>query len=127
MKNKRLLILICGDVVVFALVTIFGFSTHKTLGAAGGRMLATFLPLVAGWGLIAPFLGVYDLQRAANWRHLWRPFWAMVLAGPMVGWLRGVWLGQVILPIFVVVLGGISALSILVWRTVFWLVTTRMK
>jgi hypothetical protein len=33
----------------------------------------------------------------------------------------------VILPIFVVVLGGISALSILAWRTVFWLVTTRMK
>jgi len=51
----------------------------------------------------------------------------MVLAGPMVGWLRGVWLGQVILPIFVVVLGGISALAILAWRAIFWLVTSKMK
>jgi hypothetical protein len=127
MKNKRRLILICGDVVVFALVTIFGFSSHHTLGTAAGRMLATFIPLVVGWALIAPFLGVYDLQRVVDWRQLWRPFWAMVLAGPMVGWLRGVWLGQVILPIFIVVLGGISALAIFTWRALFWLVASRMK
>ena len=127
MKNKRQLILICGDVVVFCLVTLFGFSRHQSLGTAGARMLTTFIPLIVGWGLIAPFLGVYDLARVADWRQLWRPFWAMVLAGPMVGWLRGVWLGQVILPIFVVVLGGISALAILAWRAIFWLVTSRMK
>jgi ABC-type xylose transport system permease subunit len=127
MKNKRRLILICGDVVVFALVTLFGFSSHQTLGTAGARMLTTFIPLVVGWGLIAPFLGVYDPVRAADGRQLWRPFWAMVLAGPMVGWLRGVWLGQVILPIFVVVLGGVSALAILAWRAVFYLVASRMK
>jgi ABC-type xylose transport system permease subunit len=127
MKNQQRLILICGDVAVFALVTIFGFSSHHTLGTAGGRMLATFIPLVVGWALIAPFLGVYDLQRVVDWRQLWRPFWAMVLAGPMVGWLRGVWLGQVILPIFVVVLGGISALALLAWRTLFWLVAARRK
>ena len=90
-------------------------------------MLTTFLPLVLGWGLIAPFLGVYDPVRVADWRQLWRPFWAMVLAGPMVGWLRGVWLGQVILPIFVLVLGGVSALAVLAWRAAFWLVTSRMK
>lgn len=90
-------------------------------------MLTTFIPLVLGWGLIAPFLGVYDPARATDWRQLWRPFWAMVLAGPMVGWLRGVWLDQVILPIFVVVLGGVSALAILAWRIVFWLVSSRMK
>jgi ABC-type xylose transport system permease subunit len=90
-------------------------------------MLTTFIPLIVGWGVIAPFLGVYDLARVADWRQLWRPFWAMVLAGPMVGWLRGVWLGQVILPIFVVVLGGISALAILAWRAIFWLVTSKMK
>jgi hypothetical protein len=127
MKNKRRLILICGDVVVFGLVTLFGFSSHQTLGTAGTRMLATFIPLVVGWGLIAPFLGVYDPRRFSDGRQLWRPFWAMVLAGPMVGWLRGVWLGQVILPIFVVVLGGISALAILAWRAIFWLVASRVK
>jgi hypothetical protein len=127
MMNKRRLILICGDVVIFSLVTLLGFSSHQTLGTAGARMLTTFIPLVVGWGLIAPFLGVYDPARVADWRQLWRPFWAMVLAGPMVGWLRGVWLGQAILPVFVLVLGGISALAILTWRAGFWLVTSRMK
>ena len=127
MKNKWRLILICGDIVVFGLVTLFGFSSHHTLGTAGSRILATFIPLVVGWGLIAPFLGVYDPVRVVDWRQLWRPFWAMVLAGPMVGWLRSVWLGQAILPIFVVILGGVSALAILAWRAVFWLVTSRMK
>jgi hypothetical protein len=127
MKNNGRLILICGDVVVFGLVTIYGFSTHRTLDTAGAHMLTTFLPLVLGWGLVAPFLGVYDPVQAANWRQLWRPFWAMVLAGPMVAWLRGVWLGQVILPFFVLVLGGISALAILAWRIAYWLLASRMK
>jgi hypothetical protein len=127
MENKRRLILICGDVVVFGLVTLFGFSSHQTLGTAGARMLTTFIPLVLGWGLVAPFLGVYDQAGAGDWRQLWRPFWAMVLAGPMVGWLRGVWLGQAILPVFILVLGGISALAILAWRAGFWLVTSRIK
>lgn len=127
MNNKRRFILICGDVLVFGLVTLFGFSSHQTVGTAGARMLTTFIPLLLGWGLIAPFLGVYDPAKAADWRQLWRPFWAMVLAGPMVGWLRGVWLDQVILPIFVVILGGVSALAILAWRFAFWLVSSRMK
>jgi len=127
MNNKRRFILICGDILVFGLVTLFGFSSHQTVGTAGTRMLTTFIPLLVGWGLIAPFLGVYDPANAADWRQLWRPFWAMVLAGPMVGWLRGVWLDQVILPIFVVVLGGVSALAILAWRFTFWLVSSRMK
>ena len=127
MNDKRQIILIIGDVVVFALVTVFGFSSHQTLGSAGLRMLSTFIPLLVGWSLIAPFLGVYDLPRVADGRQLWRPFWAMVLAGPMVGWIRGVWLGQVILPVFVVILGGISALAILAWRVLFWVITSRMK
>ena len=127
MNNKRRFILICGDVLVFGLVTLFGFSSHQTVGTAGSRMLTTFIPLLLGWGLIAPFLGVYDPAKAADWRQLWRPFWAMVLAGPMVGWLRGVWLDQVILPVFVIVLGGVSALAIFAWRFAFWLVSSRMK
>lgn len=127
MKDKRRLVLICGDVVTFGLVTLFGFSSHQTLGTAGARMWTTFIPLLLGWGLIAPFLGVYDPARAADWRQLWRPFWAMVLAGPMVGWLRGVWLDQLIVPLFVVILGGISALAILAWRSAFWLISSKMK
>ena len=120
-------ILLVGDIVTFALVTIFGFATHGTLETAGMRMLTTFLPVLVAWLLFAPFFDVYQPVMAADLRSLWRPFWAMVLAAPFAAWLRGVWLGMVILPIFVVVLGGICALSILAWRVIYWLVITTRK
>ena len=126
MKNKKIVYLLAGDLLVLALVTLFGFATHQEAGAGGTRMLTTFLPLVVSWLMVGPFLGVYDLSRAADIRQIWRPFYAMVLAGPMAGWLRGVMLGNApILPIFVVVLGGISALSLLAWRLLYWLLVVR--
>jgi hypothetical protein len=51
----------------------------------------------------------------------------MVLAGPMAAWLRGVLLNSPILPLFVIILGGVSALAILTWRGLYWLFMTRIK
>ena len=123
--QRRRAILLAGDILVLAVVTAVGFASHGTLGSAGTRMLTTFLPILAGWFMTAPFLGAYDPQRAADWHQLWRPFWAMVLAGPMAALLRGFWLNSPILPVFVVVLGGISALSILGWRLIYALLAAR--
>jgi hypothetical protein len=120
-------ILITGDVVALALVTLFGFASHGTLDTAGGRMLTTFIPLTAAWFLVAPHLGAFDLHRAIDARELWRPFWAMVIAAPLAAWLRGVMLGAPILPIFVVILGGISAMALLVWRGLFCLAASRER
>ena len=119
--------LIIGDILTLTIVTVFGFASHGTAGTAGSRMLTTFIPLLAAWLLIAPHLKVYDRGIALDGRQLWRPFWAMVLAGPMAAWLRGVLLNSPILPVFVVILGGVSALAILTWRGLYWLVMTRMK
>jgi uncharacterized protein YqgC (DUF456 family) len=122
------LVLLAGDTLTLGLVTIYGFASHGELGSSSSRILATFAPLVAAWFLVGPFLGVYNLERVADPRQLWRPFYAMVLAGPMVGFLRGWMLGNVaIMPIFVVVIGGISALALLAWRAIFWLVFARKR
>jgi Protein of unknown function (DUF3054) len=126
MKSPRFLWLLVGDIVTLGLVTIFGFATHGTLGSAGVRILSTFLPVVMSWFLVAPFLGAYRLEWVVNWRQLWRPFWAMVLAAPFAAWMRAVWLENVVIPIFVVVLGGISAIAILIWRLVYWIILTRL-
>lgn len=120
MRSANISWLIIGDAITLSLVTAIGFASHGTLGTAGMRMLTTYVPLLAAWFLIAPYLGVYDLERAGDFRQLWRPFWAMVLAAPFAAWMRGAWLGTAILPLFVVVLGGFSALAILGWRLVFW-------
>jgi hypothetical protein len=119
--------LIIGDAVTLAIVTVFGFASHGTLDTAGMRVLTTYVPLLVAWFLVAPHLGVYDEARVADLRQLWRPFWSMVLAAPFAAWMRGAWLGTAILPVFVVVLGGISALAILLWRFIYWIIMHRSK
>jgi hypothetical protein len=126
-SNLRRYYLIIGDILTLTIVTVIGFASHGIAATAGSRMLTTFIPLLAAWFLIAPHLQVYDREIALDGRQLWRPFWAMVLAGPMAAWLRGVLLNSPILPVFVVILGGVSALAILTWRGLYWLVMTRIK
>lgn len=126
-SNIQRYYLIIGDTLTLAIVTVVGFASHGTAGTAGSRMLTTFFPLLVAWLLIAPHLKVYDPKIALDGRQLWRPFWAMVLAGPMAAWLRGVLLNSPILPVFVIILGGVSALAILAWRGLYWLIMTRMK
>jgi hypothetical protein len=134
-KTTQRTILVAGDLITLALVTVFGFATHGEAGTAGLRMLTTFAPLAIAWFFVAPFFGVYESQRAAEYRQLWRPFWAMIVAGPMAVWLRSVVLGIVnnnglntpILPVFVVVLGGFAALAILAWRLIAAVFLRRMS
>lgn len=114
-------VLIFGDLVALAMVTLYGFAAHDRLGVAGGRMFTTFAPLVAAWLLVAPHLGVFEQKLAGEARHLWRPFWAMVLAAPLAAWLRGLWLQTPIMPTFVAVLGGVCAAALLAWRSLVWL------
>lgn len=114
-----------GDIMILGLVTLYGFASHDTLGSAGMRMLSTFLPLLAAWLLLAPHLGAFDHDKVRQPRQLWRPFWAMVLAGPMAAWLRGVMLGQPILPLFVVILGGVAALGLAAWRATYCVIVNR--
>ncbi len=120
MRSPRLFWLLTGDVLSLGLVTMFGFASHGTLGTAGGRILSTFIPLLAAWFLTAPLLGAYRLEWVAELRQLWRPLWAMILAAPFAAWLRAIWLGGVVVPVFVVVLGGVSAIAILLWRLIYW-------
>ena len=119
--------LITGDIITLAIVTVIGFASYGTAGIAGSRMLTTFIPLVIAWFIFAPLLHSFDREVYLDIKQLWRPLWAMVLASPMVAWLRGVLLNSPILPLFVIILGGVSAVGILLWRGIFWLVASRLK
>lgn len=118
LRLRRLLLI--GDLLTLALVTLAGFATHGTLGSAGTRLLATFLPFSLAWLLVAPFGGAYDLERLGDWRQLWRPVWAAVVAAPGATWLRGLWLNAPILPLFVLIMAGVSALAMFLWRLLFF-------
>ena len=125
MKEKYFNTLLIGDAFVLAVITILGFARHGELGSAGWRILTTLLPLMGGWYVISPFLGVYNPNRVSEFSQLWRPILGMLLAAPLAATLRGLWLNRPIIPVFVLVLGATVAVAILLWRLTFWIIFAR--
>jgi len=115
--------LLVGDVLALAVITLVGFASHGELHVSfAGRMLTTFLPLLAGWFLIAPWLGLFDLKVVSAPPQLWRPVLGMLLAAPLTAILRAAMLNSVALPLFTLILGASAALGMLLWRGLWWLI-----
>jgi hypothetical protein len=119
LSRRKVMLLAAGDLIVLIVVTLVGFASHGTLETAGGRLWVTFFSMLVAWAVAAPALGVYNLELSAQPIQLWRSFLAAVLAAPLAGVIRGLWLGLSVSPIFIIVLGGISALSLLAWRGLY--------
>ena len=121
--SKPKWVLVAGDTLALAIITVIGFATHgETDVSFVPRMLTTFVPLLVSWLLIAPWLGLFDAQITINPKQLWRPPLAMLLAAPMATILRAAMLNAVALPLFTLILGGSAALGMFVWRGIyiFW-------
>ena len=120
--------LITGDILALAFITIIGFASHgETQFSYLPRMLTTFIPLLLGWFLVAPWLGLFRAEIASHPKQLWRPVLAMLLAAPLTAILRAAILNSVALPLFTVILGGSAALGMLVWRGMWLLASRRTK
>lgn len=125
--NKKT-ILIPGDIIAFAVLTFIGFATHgETDLSFIPRMGTTFLPLLFGWFLLAPWLGLFDEQIIANPKNLWRIILAMLFIAPLAVFLRAAWLGAAALPLFPLILGGSNALGIIVWRWAYIYIARRIQ
>ena len=122
--NQPLLVL--GDILALFLTTLVGFVTHRETGLSFlGRFFASFLPLTLGWFLLAPWFGLFQQVITSNPKQLWRPVLAMLFAAPLAVVLRGLVLNAAILPIFAVVLGATSALGMLIWRALYFLLNRK--
>lgn len=117
-KNPLLAWLVLGDVLAVFVVTMIGFLDHYGK-IEGWRWLTTFFPVLAGWLLIAPWLGVYQVEFYRSFGQVWRPALAAVLSAPLAAWLRGALLNSPILPLFILVMGLTNALGMLVWRLIW--------
>ena len=124
-SKKNIVGLLIGDTITVLMVTIAGFVSHGTLLTAGSRVLATFIPLLAAWLFIAPFVGLYDIKKTGNPKSLWRPIYAMIVAAPFAAWLRGLILSAPIMPVFVAVMVAVGALGIFLWRAIYYFIQTR--
>lgn len=110
-------LILLGDVIGVAIVTLIGFASHGTLTTAGSRVWPTFIPLTASWLLLASAMNLSDQKVVEDPRQLWRPVVGTVYAVPLAAWLRGLWLGSPIQPVFIAVLVGVSALTLFLWRS----------
>jgi hypothetical protein len=117
---SKIIPLVLGDGIALAILTVIGFATHgETDMSFLPRMLTTFIPLLVSWFLIAPWLGLFNVQITSAPRQLWRPLLAMLLAAPMAAVLRAAMLNAVALPLFALILGGSAALGMLLWRGLY--------
>ncbi len=113
--NKSILIL--GDLLAIALVTLIGFATHGEADVSFvPRMAALYVPLSISWFLLAPSLGLFERETTSLPKQLWRAAWAMLFAAPLAAVLRGFLLNAPVIPIFAVVLALVSALGMVLWR-----------
>jgi len=109
------------------LVTVIGFATHgETASSFLPRMAATFLPLVIGWFLLAPGFGLFHNEVIHQARQLWRPALTALFAAPMAAVLRGFVLNAPVIPIFAIVLGAASALGMVAWRAMYFLLDRKI-
>ena len=114
-------ILILGDALAIAIITLIGFATHGEADLSFlPRMAAIYLPLALSWFLLAPALGLFQRETISSPKQLWRPALTGIFAAPLAAVLRGFILNAPIIPIFAAVLAGTSALGMLVWRTIFF-------
>jgi hypothetical protein len=115
-------VLIVGDILAIAITTLIGFATHGELNSAFLlRMAAAFIPLVIAWFLLAHWFELFQPEITSSPQQLWRPALAMLFAAPLAGVFRGLILQSAILPIFIIVFGATSALGMVIWRGIYFL------
>jgi hypothetical protein len=118
------LVLYIGDAVALLMTTVTGFVTHgETNLSFLPRFAALYFPLSISWFLLAPWSGLFKPEIISNPKQLWRPVLVMLFAAPLAAVARGLILNAAILPIFVVVLGATSALGMVLWRGLYFLLT----
>ncbi len=124
MNKKNILIL--GDIVSLAILTVIGFATHGETGFSFlPRMGVIWLPMLFGWFVLTPWFGLSDEQVIANPRNLWRIILVMFFVAPLATTVRAALLGAAMLPLFPLILGGSNAIGMMVWRWIYIFIARR--
>ncbi len=125
MKKKTILII--GDIIFLAILTIIGFATHGETGFSFlPRMGVIWLPMLFGWFVLSPWIGLSDEQVIANPKNLWRIILVMLFVAPLAATVRAAFLGAAMLPLFPLILGGSNAIGMMVWRWIYILIARRV-
>jgi len=123
--NKKT-ILILGDIISLAILTVIGFATHGETGFSFlPRMGGIWLPMLFGWFVLSPWFGLSDEQVIISPRNLWRIILVMLFVAPLAATVRAALLGAAMLPLFPLILGGSNAIGMMVWRWIYIFIARR--
>ncbi len=123
--NKKT-ILILGDIISLAILTVIGFATHGETGFSFlPRMGVIWLPMLFGWFVLSPWFGLSDEQVIISPRNLWRIILVMLFVAPLAATIRAALLGAAMLPLFPLILGGSNAIGMMVWRWIYIFIARR--
>lgn len=118
MNKKSILIL--GDVIAIALLTVIGFATHGESDTSFlPRMAAAFFPIIFAWFVLAPWFGLFDETVITNPKNLLRILLVLLFAAPLAVILRAALLHSAGIPIFALVFGATNALGLVIWRWIY--------
>lgn len=124
MTKKTILIL--GDIISLAILTVIGFATHGETGFSFlPRMGVIWLPMLFGWFVLSPWFGLSDEQVIISPRNLWRIILVMLFVAPLAATIRAALLGAAMLPLFPLILGGSNAIGMMVWRWIYIFIARR--
>lgn len=118
MSKKSILIL--GDIVTLAFLTLIGFATHGETGTSFlPRMAVIFFPAVFAWFALAPWLGLFEEPVTDFPKNLLRIPLAFLFVSPLAVIIRSALLNAPALPLFSLIFGGSNALGMMVWRAIY--------
>ncbi len=118
MSKKSILIL--GDIVTLAFLTLIGFATHGETGTSFlPRMAVIFFPAVFAWFALAPWLGLFEEPVTDFPKNLLRIPLAFLFVSPLAVIIRSALLNAPALPLFALIFGGSNALGMMVWRAIY--------
>ena len=121
--QQALTSLVIGDILVFIIFAIIGDTSHgKVSGLASvGHSIVVALPFIAGWFLVAPFMGMFRRELLTEPRAMAiRTLWAWIPAWVIAMILRGIFFDHGIpAPIFMLIALLFNAALLEIWRWPF--------
>ena len=122
-NTLRIISLVVGDALCFIIFSAIGRGNHgeATGLAAIPQIVVTALPFLAGWFLVAPFVGAFRQDVMANPRKMaLRTLLSWVLAWPVAMALRGIFVDHGIPPLtFALITLVFNTLILQIWRWPF--------
>lgn len=124
-KNK---ILILGDIITFAIVTLLGFVSHSQADVSFLlRFFAALIPVIIAWLILSPWVGLlYDEVILEPKNLLCIPL-AMLFVIPLAASLRGFILNAPIQPMFVLAFFTTNTIGLVLWRVLYIFINNKIK